>query len=515
MKKIFLLICTFCFSQYVRAEPLNWSPPVAISTSGVTATASQIAADVNGNAVALWLEKGIVKFSYQPVGSTWVPAQSLSTAGMATMPQIGIDTSGRVTALWLENTVVSTASRSIAGSWGPITTLSGVGADAPQLAVDGSGNCVAIWDRQGNIESATKLSGGSWPVTPDTLSSLGNSAAQVAIGANGTVAAAWHTLLAGTYSVNAATKTINGSWSTANTISTGNGSNQYPDIAVDSNGNTLALWYNGDSTFNLQYATLPNQGSWSAPTMLSDITVAPPSPSSLKIAFDATGEALALWRTIFSGFSYGYRTAVRDASGNWQSPIDLVTNNWYAYAADIAVQPDGRSYLTYMTYDYRIASTLIYVIGSRINTPYNAWAPLVMLSQGTVNGYPHVAASRQGNVLTAAVLWSNNNGPTEEIHATTGTGTVVLPPTSPMVVQNVNDFGLYTEYYNTVSWQPGPTSNPLFYVVYRNGTLFNSTLPPNLQIVEHNAVQNGSVTYGIGVVDQKSFQSDLVTVTYP
>jgi hypothetical protein len=132
-----------------------------------------------------------------------------------------------------------------------------------------------------------------------------------------------------------------------------------------------------------------------------------------------------------------------------------------------------------------------------------------------MNAFPRVASTLNGTTVNAATVWISNNGTNNVIQASTGSKTILLPPSSPMVVQSVNDFGVFQEYYNTVSWTASPDPNAVAYKVYRNGSLYLEVGLSPLSLIDDNQFQNGPVTYGISALDAENSQSEIISVSFP
>ncbi len=56
MKKIVALFFTVCAFAQSMCGDINWSSPVTISTTNVTASDPRIVIDTNNNATAVWIE---------------------------------------------------------------------------------------------------------------------------------------------------------------------------------------------------------------------------------------------------------------------------------------------------------------------------------------------------------------------------------------------------------------------------------------------------------------------------
>jgi len=182
-------------------------------------------------------------------------------------------------------------------------------------------------------------------------------------GGNGTVVAVWHD---DSFCVYSATKAIDGPWNLPAQVIGEAG--LYPQVSVDASGNALAVWYGFAAKTTLQFASCPFQGSWTAPAALAKNNVSRPAASDIKIAFDASGNAIVLSKTLYVEDSYGTRAMVRKASGAWEIPVDLVAFNLYAHAADVAVASGTEAHVAYMYHDTESSSVMVHTTKAHIGT---------------------------------------------------------------------------------------------------------------------------------------------------
>lgn len=522
-KSIFVIFSLFCFSQLVSSN-INWTyPPTLISTSGITASDPHLAMDASGDVVAVWIENQVVKSKYKLSNAVWGPV-SIVSGPTATSPRVVSDVNGNVTAIWLQGTTVYGASKTYLKVWGTPVALSASNASNPSLAVDTTGDVIAAWSRNGNIETSTKLLGGNWR-TPMIVTNPGSAAvfpcvAMGGSGANTTAVLVWHSTASNI--VYTSTKPVSsGFWSTAQAISnTANALEAgYAHVAVDANANATAVWYSYNvtgpvySAVTVQAATRPAGGSWTSPVSISEPGILNPDTLTARVAYDATGNAVSLWTTSFDGENYSIQSAINPVYGSWTAPIVLVNSDLYSYQADQAVCSLGDAIAVYMFYNgvsLEIQSSELDITGFM----NSMWSVPLNISSGTQNAYPFVAATLTGNVINSAAVWITANGITNSVVATTGSKTLVGPPSNLSVTQSTNNFGVFTEYYNTLSWQASTDPNAVGYLIYRNGT-FLQQVPANvLEIVDDNQVQNGSVTYGVASVDNQQSHSPIITISY-
>ncbi|MFT6372770.1 MAG: hypothetical protein ACJA0I_001575 [Gammaproteobacteria bacterium] len=262
------------------------------------ADAPQIAFDNNGNAIMVWQQTDNSVFSiwanrYDASTRSWDIAAVIETdnAGHAYNPKIAFDTSGNVIAVWWQD---DGSVKSIwTNQYDAKTRLWGMAAliedddsgDAfnPKISIDSSGNAIAVWRQfDGKVDSI-------WANHFDATTRM---------------------------------------WGTKAEIEKDNSEDAYdPQIAVDTNGNAMALWTqsNGmvDSIWANRYDTI-NQ-LWGTATVINigDIDGA----YNPQIAFDASNNAIALWNQ-FNG----------KAESKWTSHYDAITSTW---GIATAVETDG------------------------------------------------------------------------------------------------------------------------------------------------------------------------------
>ena len=525
MKKIVILLCALCaFSQLISGDTLHWSGPVAISTPKAMASDPQVVMDGNTNVTAIWVENTLVMASSQPVNGSWSVPTQLSNPG-ASSPKLGMDSSGNVTALWLENGVVNSATLSLKGSWSVATIISSSGASSPALAVDPTGNAVAVWVRNGVVESSTQLLGGSWgSVSP--LTNTPSSSPDVAIGANGTVVAIWNAMIPGFSTLQSASASIGGSWNPAvNVLNLPDEfTHNFPKVVVDRYGEATALWLRYD--FNngvyeeifVSAATLhPDTAAWGAPTILANGgQVVDIANISTRLAIDSQGNAIGLWCFSYDGSTYNIESSFKLVEGNWSPPIMLQIGVLYAFQIDVAANNAlGDAAVAYMVYD-GVSSSIIISHETNLAVPgFKGWTIPTRISQGVSNGYPQIATCLNENGIFAAAVWVYFDGISNEIVAARGSKTVIVPPTNLAVRQDVRDFGVFTNYYNTISWTLSSAPNIVKYNIYRNGFYFTSVDPYVTQVIDYNAIQNAPVIYGIAAEDASLSQSLIAEVSFP
>jgi len=317
----------------------------------------------------------------------------------------------------------------------------------------------------------------------------------------------------------ASNKVITGNWNAQTVISSTAHNAGFATVAADVNANAVAVWYAYDvassnySSVNVQASNKPFDKSWRAASVLSAPGIRNPATLGASVAFDAIGNAVAVWNTSYDDITYNVESAVLPLRGQWTNSTTLVNSNLFASEASMAVSSLGDAISVYMFYNgsYLLIQSSESNFSGYVN---NVWAVPTTLSTGTNQGFPKVAATLTGNTINAVSVWIGTNGTVNTISATTGTRSVVLPPTSLTVSQASTSFGgVFTEYHNTVNWTASGASNIVKYIIFRNGTPIAEVGADEVQFIDRNRVQSASVTYGVAAIDNQGSQSTIATVT--
>lgn len=525
---LILILAIFSFSQGI-CNDLAWNSPLTISSSGVNALDPQVVMDTSGNITAAWVEGAVIKSSTMPSGGSWGALTTLS-GSTASSPLLGIDSSGNVIAVWVENGVISSATMPVGGSWSAetsVSSLTGGVASTPSLAVDNNGDAIAVWARNSLIETATKLSGGSWGSVSMLTSSNVSGNPQVAI-SNGTgheVIVAWHSVINSADQIQAVISTVGGSWGTTNNLVLTTGNNQnYPKVAIDINGNAAVLWFQSNGATpvfinDLVVASFLLSGAttWTTPFTVSNPGMRDPSTLSLKTAYDASGNLIAVWTRSIDGSNFNIESASLQVGQPFAGSVIINGENPYAFQADLAINSIGSALVPFIFFDGTNADIDVAEtdFGGFIA---NAFSPQQTISTGTDNGFPKGATALSGNTINAAVVWLYFDGSNTRVNAATGSKTVIMPPTNLSVSQTPTNYGVYTDYVNTVSWTASTDPNLQGYVIYRNGVLYTQVPVPNTSVVDHNQPQTGTgspTVYGVAAFDFEYDQSATQTVIIP
>lgn len=354
-----------------------WGAPELIETDNVGgAGIPHISMDANGNAIAAWYQYdgtrwNIVANRYDADTGKWGTAELIETdnAGNALISHIAMDANGNAIVLWRQNdgirwNVVTNRYDATVGAWGTaelIETDNLGNVSNPRIAMDGNGNAIAVWRQNdgsrwnivaNRYDATMKIWSGAEIIEIDNA---GNAyGPKIAMDTNGNAIAVWPqsdgtrwNIAANRYNVST------GAWGIDVLIETDNtGNAQQPDIAFDADGNAVAVWMQAASTYydlasSRYYATTDTWGS-AMPIEVGDTG----SAQAPRIAFDTNGDAMVVWQK-YEGISsniWAKRFTAR--KGAWGVAELIETDNTGdAVAAQIAIDANGNSIAMWYQYD--------------------------------------------------------------------------------------------------------------------------------------------------------------------
>ena len=324
----------------------GWGTPVLIETfSGSDAFAPQIAIDGSGNALAVWQQADLTATvlsiwanRYDAATNTW-GAASVIGAGM--QPQIVADNNGNALAVWnLYNGTGSVwANRYTAGTgWGTaarVETGNTSSAGPPQIAIDASGNALAVWDRfdggsRNNIwANRYTASTNTWGTA--ALIETGNAGTagspQIAVDANGNGVAVWPYFDGARYDIMATHYSADtNTWGPAAiSLTAGAGSGNAPQIAFDSTGNAVAVWTQQTGTrYDIWANRYTASTGWGTAELIESDNAG--NADNPQIAFDDSGNASAIWYQS-DGTRHNIWANRYTAGTGWGTATLLETNN--------------------------------------------------------------------------------------------------------------------------------------------------------------------------------------------
>ncbi len=395
----------------------SWGPAQTVDDEGPSFD-PHVALDANDAALVVWQKY------QQPESDGLFSARGSSegewsrvwrvddTGNTPDDPRVGVDAEGNGVAVWGEGITRERreiwANRFTVGdAWGTASRLdSGEAGDAehPQLAVNPSGRAVAVWHQSDgvreNIWSSWSELGGDWekPVTIESNDAGHASRPQVAIDPQGNAVAVWYQDDGSRIGIWANRFTSNASWGNPRRIDGDEtGDTRAPFVAMDSSGNAVAVWrqWRGEQAQIWANTFTPGPGWGSA----QRIDAAGGDADSPRVGIDAVGRAVAVW-TQLDGIrvepwsnrftpNVGWGAAERIGGSALGDVFD----------AQVAVSESGRAVAVWIQ-----ADRLPLNLWSNVYEPGQGWT-LPFRVDPSQDGYvrrPHVAISPSG---TAVAVW--------------------------------------------------------------------------------------------------------------
>jgi hypothetical protein len=360
---------------------------------------------------------------------TWLaPAATVDTMTAASGSfRIAVTPSGDAVAVWSHansgsNSYIRAATRAAgAAAWSSpvdLTSTFNIAGNA-DLVIDGAGNATAVWtffDGAHNlVQSSTKPASGDWSMPVTTLSdpTVSSSSPRVAVAADGALTAVWIT----GFRIVTADRPAGGAWSSPAFLTGAATAADSPRIATDAAGNTVAVWRRISSepgappgTWKIEGATRDPGQAWGALANVSDVT-------NLTTATDPEvevlgGTATAMWAQS-DGTKNRLDVAEHPLDGAWTAPLvpPISDAGWDSALPDLDFDASGAAtavWVENLGTDYRVR-TASRPAGS------TTWSAAETLGSGTtvvpVSGQqdaPHVDVSPGGQ---AAAVWLEKNDP--------------------------------------------------------------------------------------------------------
>ena len=363
----------FTFGPVWRFETSHWGTAQLIEINDVgTAWFPQVAINSSGNGVAVWYQgdgtrDNIWSNSYE-LGTGWGTAQLIETdnTGSALYPQVAIDSGGNAIAVWYQYDGTRFniwSNRYVAGTgWGIAQLIESDNtgnAHTPQVAIDSSGNAIAVWlhydGLRYNVCSNRYEVGTGWGtaqlIENDNAGRAYNP--QVAINSSGNAVAVWYQSDGSRDNICSNSYELGTGWGTAQLIETDDAGNAFaPQVAIDSSGNAIAVWYQYDAVRHNIWSNRYVSGTgWGATAQLIETNNAEDARSP-QVAIDSSGNAIAVWvqddgsrdniwsNKYVEGTGWGTAQLIEtDNTGRADNPQIAIDSNGNAIA--VWVQSDG------------------------------------------------------------------------------------------------------------------------------------------------------------------------------
>lgn len=415
--------------NFSTAEP-SWSMPRTL-VSNMTGGPS-VAFDGRDNAFAAWQQFSqesnsfnIFAVRFDGASLAWAaPVQiNRSVADQsASSPLLAADSQGNAVAVWNQSDaryrIRSYASRfdRAIGNWSnPIVVREGSDTPFPwALKMDPLGNAFVIgYEYSGGGQIfVRRLSSATGLWSDATVLRLGANSAQepkIDVDSKGNAVAVWLEANDGfKYSVNAARyDVVADKWSAVQSIQKGPGPASNPDVAMDPMGNATAVWVE-DPLSGLYVTTVARfdatTGKWGNP---QPIPMDKGSANIAKVVMDAAGNATVMW-VHSHGFQLFSLNAVRyEATSGALGPVQTIDSvsltpySPYVMGSNMGVDPAGNIVAVWQR--AAAPSGLTNTFSSRYSATSGVWSAVKPLQGGDIKANQFsVATDRTGSALA---LW--------------------------------------------------------------------------------------------------------------
>lgn len=320
----------------------SWEGAREIEFPGTRGGNPQIAMNSTGTALAIWRDvtSGSMRVNRYTFESGWSTASSIQSAGPGRNPQVAIDNFGMGMAVWarldppsytMYNIYASRYYRDI--GWGApvlIESHDAGNADMPQIAVaSATGEAVAVWHQfagtRSNVYANRFTPVDGWGGVAMITDNAGDAFdPQVASDAAGNAIVVWRQSDGTSYSIWTNRFTRSGGWGVPALLESNTGEATAPEIAMDPDGNAIAVWAQSDGVRNNIWSNRFTVGSgWGTAVLIESNDGDAWTP---KITMNAAGDAFAVWggwdpsAGTLTGVTFANRYTV---AAGWGTPVRI------------------------------------------------------------------------------------------------------------------------------------------------------------------------------------------------
>ena len=407
---------------------VTWGTDKLLETSGNGANEPQIAMNDDGDAIVVWYENNgssidIYAVRYWSSNDTWGTVKLLETAPSASIiPQIAMNDEGDAIAVYhlydgIYDDVYAIRYWSSNDTWGTVKELESAddGAFYPQIAMDNDGNAIAVWYQTnltyfGIYAAQYWSSNDTWgdPVLLETTNKYAYDP-QIAMNDDGDAIVVWYQTDDTIYSIYAAKYwSSNDTWSDAVLLEDKSDDTNEPQIAMNDEGDAIAVWHQGNGTCSNIYAAKywSSNDTWSDPVLLgaaSSYAICP------QIAMNDDGDAMAVWYHYYSGSpNHVYAAKYWSSNDTWSDAV-LLDASGYALYPQIAMNDDGDAIAVWYQKDgsYTSIYAAAYVAPTKLTVTTPSDGSTVTTSTVRVNGTTEAGASV---IINGYVVYVDDDG---------------------------------------------------------------------------------------------------------
>lgn len=331
----------------------------------------------------------------------------------AFFPRVGFCPDGSAIATWIEQSdgddhVVVSHFDPTAGRWENERVLGGdayIAGTSPELVVDSEGNAIVIWEGWGNndydiLAARFDSSSGTWSESAAIETGAGGAnSPQMAVDGEGNAIAVWKQYDGTTRSIFANRyNRAAGQWEREQLLETQSGLAAAPHVAMNSLGDAMAVWEQREETAYSIYASRYDSvlGVWGPSEKIESGSIDAVLP---RVVMQEDGGAVALWAQTYIFFN-----KFNASSGQWGVEGSLSSGEHGADHPQIAADPAGTLHTVWRQFD----DHSIDHYASRLENGSEAWSPPERIEDVNAPIWDHarIAADPSGNAM---VVWEEGN----------------------------------------------------------------------------------------------------------
>lgn len=384
-----------------------------------TATLTSDITDLAGNA----LEETSWEFTIRDEGSIKIETSDEFMA----LPKIATDANGNALAVWAGNDSNLWSNRYNKDTGWENAQLIPIKPHAfhqqpfpLEIAFDNNGNALAVWTYYSeggtdNVWSNQYSKDTGWATAQFIVTShRSTNDFNVAFATDGNAIAVWSQNNGTSISIWSNRYNKDNRWETAQLIQTDiSGVNSFPQIAIDTNGNAMAVWSHNNGTSISIWSNRYNKDTGWETARLFDTDINAKNALSLRpqIAMDANGNTLAVWSQTNGGRFYIFSNQYNDDTG-WGTP-QKIDNNLIGDALhpQIAFGNNGNALAVWEQYNgSRFSGEISRNVWSNLYNKNTGWesARLIQTDNTESGGSnPQIVFDNNGN---AFAVWGQFDG---------------------------------------------------------------------------------------------------------
>jgi hypothetical protein len=251
----------------------------------------------------------------------------------------------------------------------------------------------------GGGSSSGSFSSKVWGTAAPVTNLDGSQVPQIAMDSSGNAVVVWYQQ--GQADVHAMRYVAGTGWGTSTPIETNSGNQPFPQIAMDSNGNTMAVWRYFTGTFFEIWARYMQGGAWGPATRLEQHGVPyggdTSGYSSPQVAMDSSGNAMVVW--VYQENTWDHIFARRYVAGQGWGQSWLIetyggTPHGNASKPKIAMDSSGNAMVVWSHYHNNRSN----VWARRYVAGQDYWTAAEQITSSDAD-YPQVAMDASGNAI--------------------------------------------------------------------------------------------------------------------